>query len=64
VRRRRAAATAGLAVATMLAVLLLGVLADVAAAARAGGPASTPVTERTLVPVVPGSWQALGPGWR
>ncbi len=64
VRRRRAAATAALAVATMLAVLLLGVLADVAAAARAGGPASTPVTERTLVPVVPGSWQALGPGWR
>jgi hypothetical protein len=59
VRRRRVAATVGLAVATMLAVLLLGVLADVAAAARAGDAA--PVAQRSLGTVAPGSGQAVAP---
>ncbi len=58
-RRRRVAAAVGVAVLTMLAVVLLGVLVDVVAAARAGGPGPEAVTERSLTAVLPGSGQAV-----
>ena len=56
VRRRRVAAAVGVAVLTMLAVLVLGLLADVAMAARAG---AGPVTGPSLTAVVPPAGQGM-----
>ncbi|MCX6464968.1 MAG: hypothetical protein NTW05_15485, partial [Pseudonocardiales bacterium] len=53
-RRRRVAAAVGVAVLTMLAVLVLGLLADVAVAARADAGA---VTGPSLTAVVPSTGQ-------
>ncbi len=56
VRRRRVAAAVGLSVLTLLAVLVLGLLADVAAAARAG---DQPVVGPSLTVTVPSSGQGV-----
>jgi hypothetical protein len=61
-RRRRVAAAIGMALLTAVVVVLLGLLADVAAAARAGG--SGAVTGPSLTEVAGPSGQVVGPGPR